>query len=111
MGLSVEEGMPLNHDICLPNKVFIYLLAGIPQLLASTTSQRALATELADAVILGDMTDAVKTAAQLDSFFSNQERATRGRLSAWNLAKERFCWDVEKTILTRLLSGILPLPR
>jgi hypothetical protein len=109
LGLSVEEGVPLNHDICLPNKVFIYLLAGIPQLLSNTAAQGAIASELQGAVILGNMTDTGQTAARIDAFFSNPQQVATARLSAWNLAKSRYCWDLEKISLVRLFNGVLPL--
>jgi hypothetical protein len=108
LGLSVEEGVPLNHDICLPNKVFVYLLAGIPQLLSNTAAQGAIASELSGAVILGHMTDTEQTAARLDAFFSSPQQATMARLSAWNLAQTRYCWDREKISLVRLFNGVLP---
>ncbi len=111
LGLSIEEGVPLNHDICLPNKIFIYLLAGVPQLLSNTTAQKAIAAELSDAAVLVDMTNTEQTAARLDSFFSNPGQVTKARQSAWNLAKGRYCWDLEKVTLIRLLNGILPLSR
>jgi hypothetical protein len=111
IGLSVEEGLPLNKDICLPNKIFVYILAGIPQLLSSTTAQKTLAAELPDAVILADMARTRETAAQLDAFFSDPERVARSRNSAWSLGRTRFNWDTEKEILIRLVNGVLPRHR
>jgi len=111
IGLSIEEGSPLNKDLCLSNKIFIYLLAGIPQLLSGTTAQKALAAELPDAVILGEMCRAKETAVQLDAFFAHPETVSRSRLSAWNLGRTRFNWDIEKEILVRLVNGTLPLHR
>ena len=108
IGLSVEHSLPLNKDICLANKIFVYLLAGIPQLLSSTTAQRALAAELSDAVILADMNRPRETAAQLDSFFSDPGRVASARSSAWNLSRTRFNWDFEKEALVRLVHGVLP---
>jgi hypothetical protein len=108
MGLSVEHSVPLNKDICLANKIFVYILAGIPQLLSSTTAQRMLAADLSDAAILADMSRLKETAAQLDSFFSDPARVTRARSSAWNLGRTRFNWDFEKESLIRLVNGILP---
>jgi hypothetical protein len=111
LGLSVEEGVPLNHDICLPNKIFIYLLGGIPQLLSNTTAQRVFAAEVSDAAILANLADAEKTAAQLDSFFSDPGKVTKARLSARTLARERYCWDLEKAALVGLFNGVLPHSR
>jgi hypothetical protein len=36
VGLNLEENTPLNRDLCLTNKIFTYLGAGIPQILSPT---------------------------------------------------------------------------
>ena len=108
IGLSVEEATPLNHDICLPNKIFVYLLAGIPQLLSNTTAQQAFAAEIAEASLLGNMARPEETASKLDSFLSDQDGVTRARSFAWDIAKRRFSWDVEKERLVRIVTAVLP---
>ncbi|MEO0840622.1 MAG: glycosyltransferase, partial [Cyanobacteria bacterium J06643_5] len=40
IGLSLELSQPLNRAICLTNKIFTYLLAGIPVLMSSTPAQK-----------------------------------------------------------------------
>jgi hypothetical protein len=94
LGLSVEESQPLNHDLCLANKIFVYLLAGIPQLLSHTSAHAALAPELKEAAILGRLERVDETAAALDSFFSDPARVSAARRRAWELAQTRFCWDL-----------------
>jgi hypothetical protein len=110
MGLAVEEAVPLNKDICLPNKDFIYLLAGIPQLLSNTSAHVALGRELGDAAIVSDLTRMDETAARLDQFFSDPDRVRRARSFAWELAQTRFCWDREKEILLDSVRGALAQP-
>ena len=96
LGLSTEESQPLNRDICLTNKIFTYLLAGIPQLLSRTTAQAALAPEIGEAAILCDLGESGKTARRLDEFFADPGRVARARRAAWDAARNRFCWDIEK---------------
>lgn len=96
IGLSIEETTPRNRDLCLTNKVFIYLLAGIPQLLSMTSAQRLLAPELDDAAVLSDINDAPGTARRLDEFFASPQHLASARATATHLAHERFCWDVEQ---------------
>ena len=62
-----------NRDICLTNKAFTYLLAGIPVLLSRTTAQSELAVELGDATELVDIYDTKGVAAALD--VSKKKRA------------------------------------
>lgn len=111
MGLSVEVSTPMNKDLCLPNKDFVYLLAGIPQLLSITSAQSALAAELGDAGLLADMGRTDETASRLDAFFSDPGRVAGARAAAWGLGRSRFNWDIEKEILVRLVKGALPLNR
>jgi len=110
LGLSIEEKAPLNRDLCLTNKVFTYVTAEIPQLLSDTSAQRALAPELGDAGLLSDITRTVETASLLDSFFADPPRMARARIFARELARKRFCWDIEKGVLLRSVGRVLPPP-
>jgi hypothetical protein len=111
IGLAVEKGVPFNKDICLPNKDFVYLLAGIPQLFSGTAAQSALAAEVGDAGILADMGRPAETAARLDAFFSDPASVAAARACAWRLGRGRYNWDIEKEILVRLVNAALPLNR
>ena len=103
LGLSVEESQPLNRDLCLTNKVFVYLLAGIPQFLSRTRAQAELAPELGAAALLGDLESPQDAARMLDEFFASPARIVEAKRTAWELARRRFCWDIEKE---KFLSGI-----
>jgi len=96
LGLSIEESAPLNRDLCLTNKIFAYLLAGIPQLLTPTSAQRALAPELGQAARLIDPYSSEQCAAQLDDFISNSAALVAARNSAWQLGQTRFNWEHEQ---------------
>ncbi len=107
LGLSTEESQPLNRDLCLTNKIFTYLLAGLPQLLSSTRAQTALAPDLGHAALLGHLGRTDETAVQLDHFFAASENVIRARAAAWQLGRRRYCWDVEQAAFLRLVDGLL----
>lgn len=109
-GLAVEESWPRNHDLCLANKIFVYLLAGIPQVLSRTAAHEALAPDLGEAGILADFDQSEATARRLDDFFQDKSQMQAARATAWRLARERFCWDVERTKLVELFSRIASAP-
>ena len=96
LGLSLEESTPLNRDLCLTNKVFIYLLAGIPQLLSATSAQSAIVPELGDAGMLAHLDRPDLTARTLDDFFSNPALVYAARRTAWTLGQTKYCWDAEQ---------------
>jgi len=112
LGLSTEEPPPpLNRDLCLSNKIFVYLLAGIPQLLSRTVAQAAFATGLGDAGLTADLADPAQTARKLDAFFADPGRVAAARRQAWTLAQSRYCWDVEKEIfLASIRRALAPAP-
>ena len=107
LGLSTEESSPPNRDLCLTNKVFVYLLAGLPQLLSDTAAQSALAPELGAAALLGRLADPAGIARRLDAFFADPAGVAAARTEAWRLARERFCWDLEQRRLLQAVAGAL----
>jgi hypothetical protein len=110
LGLSTELRLPPNRDLCLTNKIFVYLLAGIPQLLSRTSAQAELAAELGPAALLADLGRPDEVAAQLDSLFGAPERLAAARARASALAGRRYCWDVEKGAFLESVARVAPLP-
>jgi glycosyltransferase involved in cell wall biosynthesis len=96
LGLSLERTTPSNRAICLTNKLFVYLLAGTPVVLSRTPAHEEIADELGAAAIVVDLANPAATAARLDAYFADAPRSADARLSAWELGRSRFNWDVEK---------------
>ena len=109
LGLSVETGVPLNHDLCLANKLFVYLLAGIPQLLSATSAHTAFLREISEASILSDIGQPQEAATKLDMFLADPDAQARARAAAWRLAQARFCWEIESEILVREVKSAVPI--
>ncbi|MFN0219996.1 MAG: glycosyltransferase [Hyphomicrobium sp.] len=99
VGLVSETGHSRNRDICLTNKLFTFLLAGLPAILSATPAHRAFAAE-AD---LGDVTypidDARALAKVIDGLLSDPERLAAARTNAFKLGRERYNWDAHKAAL------------
>jgi len=98
VGLSLEQRVPGNRNLCLTNKVFVYIAAGIPQLLSRTAAQEVLAGEIGAAGLLVDLENASAAAQKLDSLLSNPEQMRSARAGTAS-AQERFGWPVERAIL------------
>lgn len=107
LGLSLEESTPLNRALCLTNKIFVYLLAGIPQLLSTTAAQRSLAPDLGPAGWCGELARPEEVAAGLDGFFSSPTRMAEARRTAWELAQRRYCWDIEQQVFLKSIASAL----
>lgn len=99
IGLSLETDVSENRRLCLTNKIFTYLLAGVPVLLSDTPAQRGLAPDLGAAARLVSLTDSAAMAATLDNLAGSQAARAEASSSAWRLSRERYNWDVEKAAL------------
>jgi glycosyltransferase involved in cell wall biosynthesis len=108
LGLAAENGHTLNHRICLGNKIFTYLLAGVPTLLSDVVAHRRLAGELGDAARLYRIDDPETLAAAMDAYLLDPERLAKARAEAFQLGQARFNWDVEKQTLLDLVTGLGP---
>jgi glycosyltransferase involved in cell wall biosynthesis len=103
VGLSLEQRTPGNRDLCLTNKVFAYLAAGVPQLMSRTSAQESFAAEVGDAALVVNLNDAAATSQSLDALLGNKDRLMAARCAAaW--AQKRFGWPVEKEKLLQLFN-------
>jgi hypothetical protein len=109
VGLSTEERLPPNRDLCLTNKIFVYLLAGIPQLLSNTSAQTELAPNLGTSGILANLEETELVAARLDAFLGNTALIAAARADARERAFHRYCWDVEKTVFLDSIRSVVPI--
>lgn len=107
LGLSGEPGHTPNNRMALGNKVFTYLLAGIPVAISDVPAHQALAPALGQAARLYPAEDAEGLAARLDEFLLEPARLAEARSAAWRLGQTRYNWDLEQPILLYLVGGVL----
>ncbi|MCW5733951.1 MAG: hypothetical protein KIS73_07495 [Enhydrobacter sp.] len=96
LGLSLETDVSENRRLCLTNKLFTYLLAGIPTLMSDTPGQRAIAPDLGAAAIVVSLSSPRGIAAALDELVRNLDAA---RTEARRLGRERYNWEIEQRVL------------
>jgi hypothetical protein len=101
LGLSLEAEVSVNRGLCLTNKIFTYLLTGVPVLLSDTPAQRAIAAELGVAARVVSLTDPDGMAAILDRLADSSVERSRASTEAWRLGRERYNWDFEKSFLLK----------
>lgn len=109
LGLALEQRIPRNRDLCLTNKIFTYLLAGVPQLLSRTSAQASFANQLSSAALLASPEGLAASAGEIDALLNDPTQMSAARAASWNIGRERFCWDHEKEILLELVAKILAL--
>lgn len=99
LGLALERTDPPNRAICLTNKAFTYLLAGVPVLLSRTPAQDWLAGELGDAGLGVNLADPAGIAAALDYVLADRTTLMARRAVAWRLGRDRFNWESAKATM------------
>jgi glycosyltransferase involved in cell wall biosynthesis len=109
VGLALDCGTPLNRELCMTNKAFTYILAGVPVVIADTPGQHAFGVDLGAGAALipcGDV-DALTTA--LIAWAQNPAALDAAKRAAWQRAVERWHWehDDERGILLRQVAQVL----
>lgn len=96
IGLSLELNTPYNRDICLTNKIFTYLLAGLSVLMSKTQAQTELSRQLGSAAVLIDIRDSTTIAQTLDRWLADRHQLLAARQWAWNLGNTQYNWELEQ---------------
>lgn len=104
VGLSLESEISENRRLCLTNKIFTYLLAGMPVIMSDTPAQRRLAADLADAARLVSLSDPDGIARELEGL-APAAVLEASSASAWQLGRQRYNWDCEQQALLRSVAA------
>lgn len=105
IGLVSETGETTARQVCLTNKLFSFLLAGIPTLMSDTPAHKAFAAEAGLQGQIYRSGDAQGLAMLIDDFFHRPERLAVARMKAWTLAQERYNWDQDRGVIQRIVAA------
>ncbi len=99
VGLALEQSNPINRDICLTNKIFTYLSAGLAIIFSDTAAQTEF-NETYQAGIIYPQGNGEALAACIKKYL-NPEILQAQKYHNYNLAKEKLNWEEEsKNYLT-----------
>jgi hypothetical protein len=107
LGLSCETLVTASRRLCLTNKLFTFLLAGVPPLMSSTPAQRQFAEEAGLSDLLYPVDDDGGLAEVLDRIFTDPGRLAALRTKVWTLGQAQYNWDQEQVKLLALVSRTL----
>jgi glycosyltransferase involved in cell wall biosynthesis len=103
IGLALEHPVSRNRRICVTNKLFTYLLAGVPLVATGTQGQKPIVKDLPTAARGYSPGDPQGLATAVRALLSTSS----ARQEALRKAKERYCWDVEKKHFLKVVSRTL----
>jgi len=93
VGLALEMAEPPNRALCLTNKAFTYILAGLAVIFSDTPGQRGLATDLGPGAFLYAPGNIEKLSEQLRLWAENPSQLLAARRAAWAAACRRWHWQ------------------
>jgi glycosyltransferase involved in cell wall biosynthesis len=111
VGLSCEPGGTMNNRIALGNKLFSYLLGGMPVIMSDIPAHRRFAAEAGNSAFLYDVDDAETLASVMDRLLRDPERLAAARAEAFRLGRDRYNWEREKGALLVTVTQSLALSR
>jgi len=101
IGLAVETGTPLNRDICLTNKIFTYIQAGLCIIASDTSAQVKLMSEYPVIGKIYQKNNPQSLADVLTYYQQHKDELFKARLTAIDVAKDKLNWETEsKNFLT-----------
>lgn len=109
VGLALEQMTPRNRQLCLTNKAFTYILAGMAVAMTDTPGQHALAVDLGRAAALVPAADADALAGAFARWASDPAELECAKRTAWHAAARRWHWEhaLERGALSALVREAL----
>ena len=93
VGLALEQMAVVNRQLCLTNKAFTYILAGMAVALTDTPGQHALGVDLGPAAAVVPPADVDALAAAFARWASDPCELERAKRAAWEAAVRRWHWE------------------
>jgi glycosyltransferase involved in cell wall biosynthesis len=113
VGLVSETGHTGSRRMCLTNKLFSFILAGIPPVMSDTPAHRGFASEAGLTPLLYPIGDAAALATLLDGLLGAPGPLAAARAQAWRLGQSRYNWERERVellrVVERAISGHKPI--
>ncbi len=107
IGLALEGKVPLNRDICLTNKIFTYMQAGLAILASDTTAQKGLLSKYAGIGKVYESGNIESLAAAIQYFRDNRDRLYRAKKASWEIAGEEFNWEKESKKFLEVIAATI----
>jgi glycosyltransferase involved in cell wall biosynthesis len=92
-GLALEQGQVQNSELCLSNKAFTYVLAGLAVVFTDTRGQRRIARDLGEGALVYTPGDIAALACGLKRWVDDRAALARARGAAWAAARRRWHWE------------------
>ncbi len=110
VGFGGERVSCRSRDLTVSNKLFHYLLGGLAVVASDTAGQREIAAESEGAIRLYSEGDPVSLAKQLNMLLTSREALESTKAAALNVARTKYCWEMDEARLLRAVTESLASP-
>jgi glycosyltransferase involved in cell wall biosynthesis len=107
IGLALEPGGTANSAICVSNKFYTYLMAGLAVIASRTPGQQWAIEQVPAAGWTYHPGSAIELAALLRACAVDRSRVQTARLAARAAADTQFCWEVQQRSFLDTIGGVL----
>lgn len=107
IGMAPEITATINRQICLTNKIFTYLLAGLAIIASDTPAQKLFLEENKDIGEIYSSGDAGSLASLLQGYAGNPDKLNTHRSNARMLAKSTLNWETEQVYYLKQIAKTL----
>jgi glycosyltransferase involved in cell wall biosynthesis len=107
IGLATEDSVMFNRDICLSNKIFLYLLAGNAILFSNTRAQKQFLSANPGIGVLYEQDSLADLKQCLLTYINDRNLLLQHRKAALSLAEKTYNWEVEKLKELALVRSLL----
>ena len=105
VGLAVEEPTSRNRELCVSNKILMYLSAGLAVAATATPAQAELMEQIPGAGFTFSYGDHKSLAKNLRVWIENPDRLAKAKAAAFQAAEERFNWKRERAKFLGAIEG------
>ena len=99
VGLCLEVPFTINRDICVTNKMFLYMLAGLAIIASRTSGHAEVLTRSPDIGFLYENNDARSLAIVIERLARDKELLATTKARALDAARRQWNWERESNVL------------
>jgi glycosyltransferase involved in cell wall biosynthesis len=112
VGLATEQTTPLNRDLCITNKIFTYMLAGLAIAATNTQGQQLILSQEPAAGFLYVPGDTDSLATKLQKWADDPMALVAAKRASWEAAKRRWHWEhpLERGTLLKAVERVIGKP-
>jgi glycosyltransferase involved in cell wall biosynthesis len=96
LGYAGEDGATRNHQIALANKIFSYVISGIPIVATDVQSHRDISEQIKIGMTLFEVGNSTMLASIIDRIILDKIKFSEMRAEFWTLGQTNLNWDTVK---------------